>query len=249
VDVSTNSDLILVTNGVYQTGGRVAEGSLTNRVAVDKPVTVQSVNGPSVTVIGGFTVSGTLFGSNAVRCVYMTNGATLAGFTLTNGAALNYASREDISGGGVYCQSTSATLSNCVLAGNFSHEGGGACLGTLIGCALIGNSVLGPGSSHPAGGGAAGSILEECAVVSNSASAGGGVWGCKLINCTIVSNTASIGGGVFDGGFNETLLINCTIVGNTATNEGGGAFDGILKNCIIYGNYCPSANSYTSNVL
>ena len=34
----------------------------------------------------------------------------MVGFTLTNGSADN--------GGGVYCESTSAVLSNCVLTGN-----------------------------------------------------------------------------------------------------------------------------------
>ena len=83
IDVSVDADLILVTNGVYATGGRVMAGDLTNRVALNKALTVQSVNGPFATVIQG---AGATNGNSAVRCAWLTNGASLVGFTLQAGA-------------------------------------------------------------------------------------------------------------------------------------------------------------------
>jgi hypothetical protein len=143
VDAAVAGDVVVVTNGTYATGSRVVY-----RVAVDKPLTLQSVNGPQATVING---------GGAVGCVYLASGANLFGFTLANGVAVN--------GGGVYCQSTSAVLSNCVLTGNLANGydgmGGGAFLGTLNNCTLTGNSAWdGGGASGGATGG--GSILNNC---------------------------------------------------------------------------------------
>src|SRR6185369_11214688 len=89
VDASSDGDLILVTDGVYSAGSRSAAGTSTpSRLAITKAVTVQSVNGPLVTVIQGFQTA-TTNGSGAIRCVYLTNNAVLSGFTLTNGATGN----------------------------------------------------------------------------------------------------------------------------------------------------------------
>src|SRR5512136_1104318 len=51
VDAVNGVDLILVTNGVYGSGGRSLYG-MSNRVVVVRPrVTLQSVNGPEQTII------------------------------------------------------------------------------------------------------------------------------------------------------------------------------------------------------
>src|ERR1039458_8247557 len=51
VDASAAGDDVVVTNGLYVAGGRpVGTNLLANRVAVDKALTLHSVNGPEFTV-------------------------------------------------------------------------------------------------------------------------------------------------------------------------------------------------------
>src|SRR5215471_13775714 len=58
VDLASRGDDIVVTNGIYATGGRVVYGMQSNRVVVDKAVVVRSVNGAAATVIQGNPVLG-----------------------------------------------------------------------------------------------------------------------------------------------------------------------------------------------
>ncbi len=155
---------ILVTNGIYQTGGPALHGSLTNWVAVTKPVTVESVNSPAGAVIQGNSP----VGDGAGRCVHLMNNAPPVVFRLTNGAKRSAGDCYYVrSGGAVLCESAasavsgmqvplvnSAVMSNCVLVANppgtdaFGGSGGGVEGGTLYHCLLIGNhaSVEGGGA-------------------------------------------------------------------------------------------------------
>ena len=189
IDVAVVGDEVLVTNGVYATGGKVMSGDLTNRIAINKAITVRSVNGPQATEIRG---AGAINGPAAVRCAWLGGGATLIGFTLRDGgtrAAGDIVTLQ--SGGGVWCNSYAETVINCrVLHNTANSRGGGAYLGNLRNCWLAGNRV---NSSVGMGGGASGSTLNSCTVVENVAAIGGGVSNCSSTNSIVYSNVAPLG--------------------------------------------------------
>jgi hypothetical protein len=257
LDVAVPGDQILVADGIYQTGGRVYYGAVTNRVVVDKAVTVQSVNGPAATIIQGYQLPGVTNGDAAVRCVFLKSGATISGFTLSHGATLVVGDLvTNQSGGGVWCESTSAVLTNCVLSGNASDSfGGGAFSGTLNNCTISGNTTASQGggvyqslvnnctvsgNTTPfLGGGAYGCILNNSVISSNSASSGGGIYSCTAVNCLVYSNSAT----VYGGGSSFSDLENCTVVKNSAVTSGGGVYKGNLNNCIVWFNAAPDTNA------
>jgi hypothetical protein len=221
VDAAVAGDEILVTNGVYLAGGRAVYG-MTNRVAVIRPVTVRSVNGPAQTRIVGYQVPGTTNGPQAVRCVYLTNGAMLAGFTLTRGATQSSGDEaKNQSGGGVWCEGQRPAVSNCVLTGNSaSSDGGGAYRARLDNCTITGN--------HAGFGGAAyTSTLNNCTLSGNTAFiSGGGVDSSTLNNCTITGNSAYYGGGAY-----SCTLKNCILYYNRARDGGPNYSVGSLDYC------------------
>ena len=179
-------EIVLVTNGVYAAGGKVMAGDLTNRVALDKPMSVTSVNGCTATVIQGAWDPTSTNGPSAVRCAYLADGALLNGFTLQNGATRGSSSNATTlqSGGGVWCLSTNGVVSNCILSNNSaSYVGGGIRFGTLNNCFVTFNlAVFG-------GAGAYFATLNNCTVVNNSAPRGEGTLGGMVRNSIVVNNS------------------------------------------------------------
>jgi hypothetical protein len=216
VDVAEAGDLIHVAGGKYPGG-----------LVVHTPVWVQG--------FGLGLLRTTIDGGGVLRCVSLTDGATLSGFTLTNGAC-------EGNGAGVVCTSTNAVLTNCTVAGNVARAsgglpgdggyGGGAYGGTLYNCTLSGNTAVLVGT-WGYGGGAYGSTLYDCTLTGNMAGRGGGAYGCTLSNCTLTDNDANKGQG---GGACLSTLYNCTLSYNWADVRGGGASSCTLYNCTLIGN-------------
>ncbi len=200
IDAASSGDTVLVTNGVYETGGRVMSDSTMNRIAVTNAVHVKSVNGPKSTIIRGRRP----IGDNAVRCAWLSSDSALSGFTLTGGATRAYPATSSIdarSGGGAWCV-PGAVLSNCIFSGNAADSyGGGVYQGTLHNCTLTDNSTGGDG------GGAYGGVLNSCVLSGNTAYRGGGARSSKLYHCTVSGNSAeNEGGGVYNGQFYNSII-------------------------------------------
>jgi len=216
VDAAKPGDTVLVTNGVYQTGG-----TGDTQVRVTKPLALRSVNGPGVTVIDGL---------KARRCAYLGTNTVLSGFTLTKGNADH--------GGGVLCEA-SGVVTNCVITSNVAFVGGGAYGGTLYGCTLPGNTAW------YWGGGAYGGTLHNCTVTGNAASgSGGGACDATLHNCILAANLAGNMGGGTGGGALGGTFYNCTVTGNSSWGRAvvGGVSDATLYNCIVSSNECGNYN-------
>jgi hypothetical protein len=232
VDAAVAGDDVVLTNGTY------------GPVRVSTALNLRSVNGPQFTRIDGAVGGGYRF-----RCAYLASGASLTGFTLTNGD--DKYSSPTFGGGGVFCESVTTVVSNCVITGNIStgfHEtngmGGGAYGGTLNNCILSNNTAtahdayaVSPLSSY--GGGACGCTLNNSTLLSNSVvtyqvrplgtlvAYGGGTYGCTLSNCTLAGNRA-FAMDFSGGGFLELA-------------GGAGSYGGTLNNCIVpsnLGDFC-----------
>jgi hypothetical protein len=224
VDLAADGATVWVTNGIYAEGGSIApEEAILSRVSILRDITVKSINGAGVTTIVGIGP----FGSNAVRCAYLSAGAVLDGFKLTEGYTLNRwlgpafdfdgLNETDKFGGGAFV-SGSASIKNCVIVSNKAYRAGGGVFckenGVLSGCLIAMNQV-----------GTLEMIGQTTSVIKGD---GGGVYvnGGGTINiCTLYANCTELG--------KATLQL-----GNGGYGRGGGlyCYDGVVNNCIVANN-------------
>ena len=243
VDLAVDADVVLVTNGIYNTGGAVGPGFVlhTNRVCLTNAITVRSVNGPDVTIIEGAAGSNGSNDVDAIRPVRMIHGS-LSGFTVTKGyTSSSYLDDYDRSGGGIW-MTTNCVVSDCQVTENLAAFcGGGVFLyagGRMDDCLLAGNLA------NEDGGGAffsSGGAINNSQLLSNYAlDDGGGAYctgGGLLNNCLLIGNhSPELGGGarLYAGG----VMNNCVAYANTA-NLGGGVYaseGGTLNNCTLWVN-------------
>ncbi len=204
IDAADSGDTVLVTNGVYDSGGRRVQDGPTNRVLVLAPVLVRSADGPAKThIVGRGPV-----GRSAVRCAYLAGGAALSGFTLANGSSFETSGTgRHLHGGGAWC-AAGAVVSNCVFTHCSAGHGGAGKGGTYENCTFLDN-VSGDGGAVHAG------RLQNCFLADNWAIRGGATYLSTNINCTLCNNRAEEGGALYGGlASNSIVYYNSAGVGD-----------------------------------
>lgn len=224
IDAAGDGCTVLVADGTYTGAG--------NR-DIDfngKSITVRSENGPENCIIDCQGTS-----SDNHRGFYFNSAedsnSIVDGFTIKNGYA-------EVSGGGIYCDGSSPTITNCVISLNTADlQGGGICYVdssvSISNCIIEENKSPAIAGVNGIGGGItclrSSGIITNCTITNNSARSGGGICfkenstSISITNCTILNNVATHlhGGGIYCWDSNA-IISNCAIVGNTAIYQGGG---------------------------
>lgn len=228
IDAAMPGDVVLVAPGTY-TDTVEAENILgaTILVCIDLKSGVE-VRGDSHQT-GDVILMGNPV-NPVVNCLDVDAQTILTGFTITGGGTgvaggrafvqivncvieENHHLSEFGSGGGMYWDFSSPTVTNVVFAGNSATNGGGAVFANdsnpvLTNCVFSGNRAW-TSPNTPGTGGAL--------VVSNDCRA-------LLTNCLFTGNQADSLGGAIEVYASEVDMVNCTVTGNNSGGLGGGVF-------------------------
>jgi len=241
IDAAIGGDTVQVTDGTYAGDG--------NR-DLDfhgKAITLQSENGPDVTIID---CEGTAEENHRGFYFHSIELATTVvdGFTVRNG----YVSGDDDPnqyGGGIMCWSSVPTIQNCTIVECFSASDGGGVFfnssATILNCRIAQNEAEGYGGGIYCRFGASPTIL-GCTITSNTAYVGGGIC-CNeadavIANCLVTANRGEwTSGGIHCTTYCEPAITNCTIAHNWAREQGGGLHIryyclATITNCTIVAN-------------
>ncbi len=205
----------------------------------DVNITVYSTHGPSVTFIDarGYGTAVTCKGGQGPSTV-------LEGFTITGGNANN--------GGGMYCEASSPTVTDCLFIYNTAGNNGGG-MGNDEGNPTVTDCLFEYNTAGDKGGGMSNGYgsptVTNCTFRGNSAGYGGGMRNYRgsptVTNCTFTANMATgDGAGISNeytaAGGTPLTLTNCLFMDNTADDKGGGVANvhgvHILTNCTFSGN-------------
>ena len=192
-----------------------------------KAITVRSSGGADVT-----TIDATGVGGSVVSCrSHEGPDSVLDGFTITGGTGTDLGGFT--SGGGMYNNYSSPTVTDCKFSGNTGRFGG--AMSNYYGSPTVTNCTFSGNTATYYGGGmynySGSPTVADCTVSGNTASAGGGgmynYYGSPTVSrCTFTGNTGYDGGGIYTNSSSPTVT-NCTFSGNIANSgKGGGMYNG-----------------------
>lgn len=187
-----------------------------------------NINGPGADVLA-------ISGNQISRIFYIASGATLA----INNLSLKDGRYPDGGGGGIYNESSTLTVSNSALLGNWARDGGGGIHNfegtvTITNCTISSNSE-GSSTQGFGGGGIANNggtlTVNNSTLRSNSSFVyGGGIMNVNdgaltVINSTLAGNStqssSAAGGGIANVNRGKATVMNSTLTGNSAATSGG----------------------------
>jgi len=246
IDTASNGDVIIIQPGTYYE----------NIDFLGQAIAIKSSDPNNTAGVESTIIDGNQAGSVVTFNNEEGSDSILAGVTLQNGKA-NY-------GGGIYCNGSSPTITNCIITqnsalGSSDTDGGGiyckASSPIITNCIIKNNTTNHSGAGICCDFSSSPNIL-NCIITENICTledptnpVGGGIccWDNSsptISNCTINNNSAALGGGVYCYEDSIPIIIDCTIIGNSCVGRGGGlccynsrlSTPMVITNCNISGN-------------